>query len=254
MRSKIISIALLICLQVGSVFFAATAFAQKNQITSELGIGLGGINYKGEIAPKYRFGNNQPAVTVFYRRDISAPITLRASALLGGIAGTDNYFELPLNQFRQARMRGTLLEVAAGLEYNFLDFYDLRRRKRWTPYYFLNVAGFYASTNTESSAQGSIAEGSVSNLVAGNNAMLSIAVPTGVGVKYALSHHWNLGLEIGARLIFTDLLDNLGDTTPLPLANPHDNDWYFYNGISISYTFYKIPCPKVYRSKPSPLE
>jgi hypothetical protein len=253
MRLKIFSIALLICLQVGSVFFVKPLFAQR-QITSELGIGLGGINYKGEIAPKYRFGNNQPAVTVFYRRDISAPVTLRASALVGGISGTDNYFKLPLNQFRQARMRGTLIEVAAGLEYNFLDFYDLRRHNRWTPYYFVNVAGYYASTKTESSVQNSIAEGSVENLVTGNNTVLSLAIPTGVGIKYALSHHWNLGAEIGARFIFTDQLDNLGDATPLPLANPHDNDWYFYNGISLSYTFYKIPCPKVYKSKPSPLE
>ena len=253
MRLTISSIALLICFQIGSVFFVTPVLAQK-QITSELGIGLGGINYKGEIAPKYTFGNNQPAVTVFYRRDISAPLTLKASALIGGIAGTDNYFKIPLNQFRQARMRGTLLEAAAGLEYNFLDFYDLRRRKRWTPYYFLNIAGFYASTSTESSVQATIAEGSVANLVKGDNTILSIAVPSGVGIKYALSRHWNLGAEIGARFIFTDLLDNLSDATPLQLANPHDNDWYFYNGISVSYTFYKIPCPKVYRSKPTPLE
>jgi len=231
-------------MQIGSVFFM-NAFAQAPS-TRELGISLGGINYKGEIAPKYRFGNNQPAVMVFYRRDISSPVTLRASGLLGGVAATDNYFKLPLNQFRQARLRGTLIELAGGMEYNFMDYYDLRRRIRWTPYFFLNVAGYYVKTKTESSTVG--------NIINKEDSFFSFSIPIGAGIKYALSKHWNLGLEIGARKIFTDSFDNLDKATPTTLANPHNNDWYFYNGISISYTFYKIECAKIYRGKVTPLQ
>ncbi len=235
-------------MQIGSVFFIQSANAQAPS-TSELGIGLGGINYKGEIAPKYRFGNNQPAVTVFYRRDISKPVTLRGSLLAGGISGTDNYFDIPLNQFRQARLRGTLLEAAAGLEYNFLDYYDLRRRIRWTPYFFANVAAYYISAETESSTNSQLDQ---------NNTFISFAIPAGVGIKYALSQHWNLGFEIGARKTFTDSLDNLDQaaidrTSSFALINPHNNDWYFYNGLSISYTFYKIECAKIYKGKVTPL-
>lgn len=231
-------------MQIGSVFFM-NAFGQAPS-TSELGFGLGGINYKGEIAPKYRFGNNQPAVTIFYRRDISSPVTLRASALAGGVAGTDNYFDqLPLNQMRQARLRGTLIEGAIGMEYNFMDYYDLRRRIRWTPYFFVNAAGYYVSAKTESSTIGSLNK---------ENAFISVSIPIGAGIKYALNKHWNLGLEIGARKIFTDAFDNLDENTPTSLANPHNNDWYFYNGLSVSYTFYKLMCAKVYKGKVTPLQ
>ena len=232
-------------MQIGSVFFILSANAQAPS-TSELGIGLGGVNYKGEIAPKYRFGNNQPAVTIFYRKDISKPVTLKASALAGGIAGTDNYFDLPLNQLRQARLRGTLIEGAVGLEYNFLDYYDLRRRIRWTPYFFANAAAFYVSAKTESSTQGAA--------INKENAFISFSIPAGVGVKYALSQHWNLGAEIGARKIFTDSFDNLDEATQSAFANHFNHDWYFYNGFSISYTFYKIECAKVYRGKVTPLQ
>ncbi len=231
-------------MQIGSVFFINSAFGQAPS-TSELGVGLGGINYKGEIAPKYRFGNNQPAVTVFYRRDISNPVTLRAGILAGGIGGTDNYFDLPLNQYRQARLRGTLLEGALGMEYNFMDYYDLRRRTRWTPYFFVNLAAYYVSAKTESSTISSLDK---------QDSFISFSIPVGAGVKYALSQHWNLGAEIGARKIFTDSFDNLDETTPSTLANPHNNDWYFYNGFSISYTFYKIKCAKVYKGKVTPLQ
>ena len=54
---------------------------------------------------------------------------------------------------------------------------------------------------------------------------------------------WNLGLEVGARKEFTDKLDDISEQNPL-IENRHDQDWYFYNGVSISYTFYKIRCPE----------
>jgi hypothetical protein len=231
-------------MQIGSVFFIQSAMAQAPS-TSELGFGLGAINYKGEISPKYRMGNSQPAVTVFYRRDISKPVTLRASVLGGGISGTDNYFELPLNKARQARLRGTLLEGALGMEYNFLDFYDLRRHIRWTPYFFVNVAGYYVSAKTESSIYTQLNK---------ENTFISFSIPAGAGIKYALSQNWNLGFEVGARKIFTVSFDNLDEVTSPAFANPHNNDWYFYNGFSISYTFYKIKCAKVYKGKVTPLQ
>ena len=244
---------------VGSVFFMP-AKAQ-NIGTSELGLGLGGVNYKGEISPKYRFGNNGPAAMVFYRRDISNPVTLRASLLVGATGASDNYFKIPLNQLRQARMSGSLVELAGGLEYNFLDYYDLRRQQRWTPYFFVNLAAFLSSTKTESDAQAVVGGSTIGSQIttgqggeAEKRNILSISIPAGVGVKFALSYHWNIGAEIGARKIFTDLYDNLGEEQSRGLANPHNSDWYFYNGISLSYTFYKIRCPKVYRSNPTPLE
>ncbi|WP_262923007.1 DUF6089 family protein [Hymenobacter cellulosilyticus] len=64
-----------------------------------------------------------------------------------------------------------------------------------------------------------------------------------------MSPRWNLGLEAGARKAFTDELDHLGTQNPL-LVNTHDQDWYFYNGLSISYTFYKINCPDSYKANP----
>jgi hypothetical protein len=258
MKLLYIRLTLLVWLQIGSVFFMTTA---KAQTTSELGFGLGGVNYKGEIAPKYRFGNNKPAITGFYRRDISNAITLKGSILLGFPGARDTAFKLPLNNFRQVEMSGTLIEAAVGFEYNFLDFHDVRRHKRWTPYYFLNIAAYYLSVSTQSS-QGAIIPGNppiptirVSDEVTLDNAFFSIAIPTGVGVKYALNHNWNLGLEVGARKIFTDRFDNLSEVVPSKaLVNPFDSDWYFFNGITLSYTFYKLNCPKVYKQQPSPLE
>ncbi|MCC9168667.1 DUF6089 family protein [Pontibacter harenae] len=246
--------ALLICLviQIGSAFFSFSALAQSPVTTSELGVGIGGANYKGELAPNYRFLNNQPAFTVFYRRDISAPITLR-----GGLMGShrilnnntigDKSYDLPLPNYRQAEMRLSLAEVSAVVEYNFLDYYDMRQRTRVSPYFFIGVAGLLYNVKT------SFDNPQLSYLNDAYRTTLAVAVPLGVGIKYALSKHWNLGLEFGARKLFNDRLDNLTGQDER-ISNPHDNDWYYYNGISLSYTFYRINCPPPYRKQPGILD
>ncbi len=258
--------ALLICfaLQIGSVFFSSDLFAQSKVpvSTSEIGVGIGGANYKGELAPNYRFLNNQPAMTVFYRRDMSNAVTLR-----GGLMGShrvlnDNTLSdeayadsRPFHAFRQAEAKLSLFEVSGVMEYNFLDYYDLSQKVRISPYVFVGVAGLLYNVKLSSSnpdlgrlatAPGANDGGALSKPYDTN---VTVAIPFGVGVKYALSKHWNLGLEFGARKLITDQLDYLSDQDPDHLANPYDKDWYFYNGVSVSYTFYRTNCPPVYKNK-----
>ena len=229
----------------GSTFLGATPACAQH--TSELGLGLGGTNYKGEVSPQYQLQNNRPAITVFYRQDISAPVTLRVGLTYGGLRARDTNVEgvnggvPPLQNYRQVRMTGSVLELAGIVEYNFLDYHQRndQRRVHLSPYLFAGLAPFYAHTTTES--QNSLLQPDFNR----KGGRVSVAIPAGVGMKIALSEHFNLGAEVGVRKTFTDQLDHLGDQDPL-LVNSHDQDWYYYNGISISYTFYKILCPLPY--------
>jgi hypothetical protein len=235
---------------VGSAFFVATpALAQH---TSELGIGVGATNYKGELSPQLQWQNSRPALNVFYRRDISAPVTLRGGFTLGGLRANDANVEganggvPPLQGYRQTRMRGTVAELSGVVEYNFLD-YHLRRdqhRTHFTPYLFAGLAGYYANTKTES--ENAALQPSFNR----SGGRVGIAIPAGAGLKFSLSEHINLGLEVGVRKTFTDQLDHLGDQDPL-YVNSHDQDWYYYSGVSVSYTFYKILCPPPYKHNKS---
>jgi len=241
---------LLACgMPVGSVFFSTAASAQN---TSELGIGIGGAVYRGEMAQSYQFRNNRPAITAFYRKDITAPVTLRGGLTYGMLRADDanqrgsNNNTLPLPAYRQASLKGGLLEASAVVEYNFFDYHDRKDKVHFTPYVFVGIAGFYADTRV------STTNTALTGVIDEKGGMLGFAIPAGVGVKYALSPRWNLGAEVGARKAFTDNLDHLSTkNTQLNassdrdlLINTHTQDWYFYNGISISYTFYKIRCPE----------
>ncbi len=225
---------------VKSIFFADETKAQN---TSEIGGGLGGLVYKGEVAPNYRFQNNRPGLNIFYKKDLSVPVTLKANLMAGWMRAHDENVDLPINTFRQADVKTNLIELSAGLEYNFLDYYNQRRRTRWTPYYFISLA--IANYNNKVVLADTYTKPFENGFV--------LAIPTGIGFKYALSYHWNLGLEVGARktlLKNNDRLDYLQTKdypelprADLPHTDPYDQDWYFYNGLSISYTFYKLRCP-----------
>lgn len=251
MTNSLFQSALLVCLlQAGSAFFCATASAQN---TSEVGLGLGATNYRGEISPQYQFQNNRPALTVFYRKDVSVPITLRGGLTAGFLrAADDNVSGVnggvpPLQNYRQANTKGSLLEASAVVEYNFMDYHYRTDKVHFTPYLFAGVAAFYANTTTVSNNP------TLGGQLNRQGAMLGFAVPAGVGFKYALSAHLNLGLEVGVRKAFTDQLDHLSDQDPL-LVNPHDQDWYYYSGLSLSYTFFKIRCPDLYKKNKKLLE
>ena len=244
MTNSVFRCALLACsLQAGSAFFCATALAQN---TSEVGIGIGGTTYKGEIAPQYQLSNNRPAFTVFYRRDVSVPITLRGALTAGQLRADDkdvtgvNGGTAPLSEFRQASTKGSVVELSGVVEYNFLDYHDRENKIHFTPYLFLGIAGYYASMSTTSG------NALVPDSFRQDGGQLGFAIPAGVGFKYALNQHFNLGLEVGVRKLFTDELDHLSDQSPV-LVNSHDQDWYYYNGVSVSYTFYKIRCPRQYK-------
>ncbi len=246
--------ALLVCLaQAGSAFFCGSAQAQiETQRTSEVGLGLGVTNYRGEISPQYQFGNSRPAITAFYRRDVSVPVTLRGSFLAGLLRADDASVKgagggvPPLQGYRGSNVKGSVLEAAVALEYNFMDYRNRRQKVHFTPYLFIGVGGYYANTRTETT-QGL---GPDYNRSGGH---FGVAIPAGAGLKYALSRRINLGLEAGVRKTFSDQLDNLGDQDPL-LVNPHDKDWYYYGGLSLSYTFYQVRCPPPYKRNKKLLE
>jgi opacity protein-like surface antigen len=240
MISKRFLFSLLICafMQIGSVFFSGKALAQN---TSEVGVGLGAANYKGEVAPNYNLLKNRPALKLFYRKDISAPITLRGALMLGMIRARDSDLDLPLHQHRRAEVTTNLAELSAAMEYNFLDYYDVKRIVRWTPYFMIGAA--VANYNNRVDFPGGVIKPFANTFV--------FAIPVGIGVKYALSNNWNLGVEFGARKTFSDRIDYFNARAEaalipedLPYTNPYDKDWYYYNGVSLSYTFYKIRCPE----------
>ena len=216
----------------GFLLLSMVCVAQIRQ-RSEVGFGMGTFNYTGDLARTYNFSNSKFAGTALYRSNISSVVSFRASVTAGKIGATDR--KNPIDAFavnRASSFNLFLFEAATVFEYHFLDWRDDKRRLRYTPYAFAGFALFGISGNVEKQAE-------YSNVQA--------AVPFGIGMKYVLNPKWYIALEAGVRKTFFDYLDNISDEDTAyknyQYGNKYDNDAYFFLGVTVTRTFYDIPCP-----------
>lgn len=213
-------------LLLAGLFISLTVQAQKN----EIGAGVGGMLYKGDVSPALNPHFYRPAVSLFYRYNLSRSLSFRLSAAIGSIQAEDRLSKDPLRQARNYSFRSSLNEVTADVQYNFFSYRAQPRPKSWTPYVFAGV-GLCNFENQVVRTRG------------------AINFPLGVGVKYEIKRPWSVGVEFGTRFTVNDYLDGLGErtfgvtTSKLGQENPALRDSYTYTAITVSYTFYKIVCP-----------
>ncbi|MEM7109218.1 MAG: DUF6089 family protein [Bacteroidota bacterium] len=200
---------------------------------TEIGFGVGGFRYSGELVRGIGLNSINPAGTVFFRNNISEAVSFRVSLTGGRLAGSDSQTTIdPFADQRGASFSIFLLEASAGFEYHFLKWRQEHTLIRWTPYFFGGLAIFGISGEADKPAE-------YSNI--------QPSIPFGFGIKYILNPKWYLGVEFGARKTFFDYLDNLSDgdvvVKNFQTGNRFDNDAYYHLGLSLTYSFYTIPCP-----------
>lgn len=213
-------------LLIAGLFISLSAQAQK----IEVGGGLGGMLYKGDVAPALNPRFYRPAANLFFRYNASRSLSLRAGLAAGSIQGFDRASRDPFRQTRLYAFRSTVSEATVDLAYNFMDYKPQPKIKNWTPYVFGGV-GLTSFRNPVVRAQG------------------VLSFPLGLGVKYEFMRPWSIGLEFGTRFTNNDYLDGLGErtfgvtTNKLAQGNPVLRDSYTYTAVTVSYTFYKLVCP-----------
>jgi len=214
-----------------SLFLLTLSFSLYGQ-RSEVGFGIGTFNYTGDLVRTYDFRNSRPAATAFYRSNFSNFTSFRAAVSGGQLAASD---KRPLDAFaaqRNASFNIFLYEISAAVEYHFLNWREPRHLLRYSPYLFGGIALMGMSGHQTKPEEYSNIQG---------------AIPFGVGMKYVLNPKWYVSLEFGVRKTFFDYLDNISEgrqsNKNYQYGNPHTNDAYYMLGLSITHTFYDIPCP-----------
>jgi hypothetical protein len=212
-------------------FLQFDGFAQKK----ELGFGLGGINYKGDLAPNFQPLNIKPAGEVFFKYNPYSFVSLKLGFVMGRVGAADSMSQDPFQKVRNFHFSGDMKEISGRVEYNFFNFRPKNYRRRfekWCPFLFAGLAASNYKVKNNFSDE--------------SYSSTQIVVPFGIGVKHFLNPSWNLTMEFGARKMFTDTLDGIISDANLPKfsqTNPENKDMYFYTGISISYLFQGVRCP-----------
>lgn len=208
----------------------------------EIGVFLGGSNYIGDVGNTRYINPNNLAYGFLYKWNLNTRYTFRASVNTTNLKGTDLRTN-DLNRFRrQYQFENNIKELVVGIEVNFVDFDLLSVRRQFSPYIFVGLGYFQYELFYFSEDNSTIPQ----VISYGNRG--DIILPFTVGVKSNITKKMTLGFEIGARYTLTDNIDGsnpineFSDIEELKFGNLGNNDWYIFTGLTISFTFGKLPC------------
>ena len=218
----------------------------------EIGGGLGTAVYSGDILRKIDAGQSGLQGPLFGKRNFDNVWSLKVGLNLAEIMAADSIRPIDaMASLRQGHFTGRITELSAIMEFNFLDYVNQKSEFRFSPYAFFGLG--YAFVN----AEGRINAGAPVE----NYRTRTLVIPFGGGVKYLLTDQLTLGMELGFRPTTSDALDQLDSTLPalprydsplgpntkalpqsLNFGNPNSKDWYYFLGLTLSYTITKARC------------
>jgi opacity protein-like surface antigen len=203
----------------------------------ELGVFVGGSNFIGDVGATNYISPNQFAIGGIAKWNRSPRHAWRVSATYTDLLADDTKSDDPRRQQRGYGFESTILELSAGMEFNFFDFNLHFDENLFTPYIYTGIStayhrNFYFNNGSPTSE---------------NNKSWAFGIPLVLGVKAKLTESFVFGLEVGARYTFSDELDgSMPDSEWLidnySFGNTNNNDWYTFTGITVTYTFGRKPC------------
>jgi hypothetical protein len=249
----------------------------------ELGAFAGTTNYMGDLVETgIDLGHTHPAGGLFFRYNIGSHFSARIKGTMGKISGTDAKAKDDERRQRNLSFESNITEGALLFEYSPLGFNPTRGRNRIvSPFIFVGLGVFhfnpiaeynykwYALRDLSTEGQGFPEYPSRKPYK-----LTQVSYPFGIGARYNLARHWNLGFEMQFGKTFTDYLDDVsgnyadpeiilarkGPTAmaladrraelgeplvnnfTIPRGNIKNKDWYFFTGFTLAFIPYEWKC------------
>jgi hypothetical protein len=205
--------------------FVSISITSTGQRNSDYGIFAGLSSYIGDINPNRLLYSPLPAGGIFYRYNFHPRYSLRGNLFYGGLKANDLDFNNSFQQTRGASFSGTVGEISAQFEFNFLPYATTGKLWDFTPYFAVGAG--LAVFNTFSISYQPV-------------------IPFSFGFKANIYKNLGLEVEYDFRKTFYDNFDGLKDlVAPSDYAWLHNNDWYTFTGVAVTWKIYNklAGCP-----------
>jgi opacity protein-like surface antigen len=202
------NVVLLMC-----VASCTNTYSQEFSKATTISVFTGMINYQGDLNPNsFTFRQSNFAAGITLRKPLNRWFALRAGFNTGRITAADRNNRDYLKA-RNLSFTTSMHEAYAALELTILDISS----NRFTPYMYGGVAAFhfnpwtYDNNGEKTFLQplGTEGQGLPQYPTKKIYGLTQLALPFGVGLKYAISDAVNIGVEFSQRKSFTDYIDDV---------------------------------------------
>ena len=250
--------------------------SSKAQKTWEVGLGVGGAGYMGDLNPVNPVKLSGFSAGAYVKANIDAYWGVGLHYQYGKIRANDANSNSEYFRSRNLSFYTPLNEISLQLDFNFFDYFAGGGRKNFSPYLFAGVGGVFFSPRTK--YQGEEYKLNFYHTEGSNNSYktYTVAIPYGLGMHFKVKENWGLFTQIGYRTTFSDYFDDVGgvypgpdswgardEVTPLREAladrsreismpgigaegtqrgNLRQRDTYMFINIGLSYTFSSSKC------------
>ncbi|MFK7808251.1 MAG: DUF6089 family protein [Saprospiraceae bacterium] len=258
------------------LFFAVLflSFNLQAQRGWEAGGWIGVSHYFGDINSNFNLKSPGLAAGVNGRYNFNNRLCVKLSANYGSVSADDSQSNNSFEQNRNLHFNSVIFDGTSQFEFNFLPYDHGSSTNFYTPYLFAGLSVFYFNPKAE--LDGETYElrdlGTEGQFRGEEYFSVQGALAYGVGLKFDLSYEWSLNIELSARRLFTDYLDDVSTVYPdlddleslrgeesVALSNrtlndignlegrqrgdSNNNDNYAFFGISLMYYFGDLRCP-----------
>ena len=191
-------------------FFSLVSSSQRVHV----GVFGGFAAYNGDLTEKIfpkKVTNGAIGITANY--EIVDQIMLRAGFTYSVVGGADRFSDKDYAVARNLSFETSIMEFSLLGEYYLLNLYE----RKYSPYLFAGLAVFHFDPYTYNESNQKVFLKPLSTEGQGISGypdskpygLTQFALPAGIGIKFAITDAFRIGIEGGMRKLFTDYLDDV---------------------------------------------
>lgn len=199
---------------------------------AEFGALAGVSHYFGDLNTNYKVTDPKLAFGIVGRYNFNERIAVKLAGTIGKIAASDINSNNTFEKRRNLDFQSNISDISAQIEFNFLPLFHGSKDQFFSPYLFAGLAITRFNPQTtycENSPSTPVEQcpgsvrlvdlrplGTEGQFQGEEYYTTSGALAFGAGLKLSLSYEWSINVELSARRMFTDYLDDVSSVYPEP--------------------------------------
>ncbi len=211
-------------LSVKKIFLIVACFATLSQNIlqaqegAEAGIWVAAVNYFGDLNTNLRLNRLGPAAGFGLRYNFNERLCGKLSGNIGRVEAYDSDSPNLYEKARNLSFRSIVADAGAQLEFNFLPYFHGSKDNNWTPYLFAGLGVSYFNPKAEMNGEWVELRplGTEGQFKGDEYFTVAGGWVYGAGFKIDLNYEWSINIDISARRLFSDYLDDVSTAYPDP--------------------------------------